>query len=57
MLPVAVLHVVCGAVVPSDADSDEKSWQETVFGHDDEKGEEAASGLDHTCEEEFRVSR
>lgn len=57
MLPVAVLHVVGGAVVPFHTDSDEEGWQEPVFGHDGEKGEEATNGLDHACTKEDQRQR
>lgn len=48
LLPVAVLQVVGGAVVPVEPDADEHGRQKTVFSHDDKVGEEAAESLDHT---------
>jgi len=49
LLPVAVLQVVVGAVVPVEPDADERGRQEAVLSHDDEVGEEAAESLDHPC--------
>lgn len=49
LLPVAVLQVVGGAIVPVEPDADEHGRQETIFSHDDKIGEEPAKSLDHTC--------
>lgn len=49
LLPVAVLQVVGGAVVPVEPDADKHWWQETIFSHDDKVGEEPTKSLDHTC--------
>lgn len=48
LLPVAVLQVVVGAVVPVQPDTDEMPRQKTVFSHDDKIGEEAPKSLDHS---------
>lgn len=49
LLPVAVLQVVGGAIVPVEPDADEHGRQEAIFSHDDKIGEEPAKSLDHTC--------
>ena len=55
LLPVAVLQVVCGAIVPVEPDADQHRRQKTIFSHDDEIGEEPAKSLDHTCRQRQRV--
>lgn len=49
LLPVAVLQVVCGAIVPVEPDADEHRRQKAIFSHDDKIGEEPTKSLDHTC--------
>lgn len=52
LLPVTVLKVIDGAVIPVQPDAHQVARQETIFCQDHKVGEEAPKSLDHSCEEE-----
>lgn len=48
LLPVTVLQVIDGAVVPVQPDAHQVAGQEAIFCQDHEVGKEAPEGLDHS---------
>lgn len=48
LLPVTVLQVIDGAVVPVQPDAHQVAGQEAIFCQDHEVGKEAAESLDHS---------
>lgn len=57
LLPITVLEVVDGAVIPVQPDAYQVARQETILCQDHKVGEEATKSLDHSCGEQKREVR